>query len=600
MEDMKNIDFNLYKTFVAIAKTGSISRAAEVLYVSQPAVSRNLKQLEDDLDCKLFNRTSKGVELTAYAQTLLFYIESAYNTMLTGYRMLNDSDELLTGDIRIGVPTHIGTFLVSKFIQKFNELYPGIKFHIVNKSTAEMVNLLEKRMLDIIIDNYPISSAREDVEVFELMEVENCLVGSSKYKNIAKNDNLKVSELYKYPLLLPTTGSSTRIDLEKTLNYELEPIIEVPTTEVMLDLVKKGMGIGYFAFPSVKEEINNNILYQIPVDKKLPKTKICLAYVNEFLTNAPKKFVELLKEGIQEMSQRENKSLRIILTKKCMYNCEFCHKEGLKREANTILSKENIDYIYTIANKSLGIKKVNLTGGEPLLREDIIEIVKSLKEKRAIIDITTNGYYLDKYSDIGKYINRINISLHTLDKKEYEKLNGKVNSYEKVIANIKKIRAMYPTLDIVINMTLLKDINSSNIEIKKMLEFANAIKTKLKIIEMYPVNSDKFVSIEKLVPLLESLGYKLIEKSFRKKIYSNNKQIIILEKCTCSVVKLCKDKKNKLCKINNDIYITPDLKISLCREKTSEIDLYKDVLDEREENVIKKLEEACNKMGKDC
>lgn len=176
MDDINDIDFNLYKTFFAIAKTGSISKAAETLYVSQPAVSRNLKLLEENLNCKLFNRTTKGVELTADAVKLLHYVETAYNTMITGYRMLNDSTDLLTGDIRIGFPTHIGTFLMSKFIKKFNELYPGIKFHIVNKSTTEMVNMLEKRMLDIIVDNYPISSVREDVEIFELMEVENCLV----------------------------------------------------------------------------------------------------------------------------------------------------------------------------------------------------------------------------------------------------------------------------------------------------------------------------------------------------------------------------------------------------------------------------------------
>lgn len=600
MDDINDIDFNLYKTFFAIAKTGSISKAAETLYVSQPAVSRNLKLLEENLNCKLFNRTTKGVELTADAVKLLYYVETAYNTMITGYRMLNDSTDLLTGDIRIGFPTHIGTFLMSKFIKKFNELYPGIKFHIVNKSTTEMVNMLEKRMLDIIVDNYPISSVREDVEIFELMEVENCLVGDYKYKNIANGEKLKVNDLHKYPLLLPTAGLSTRKELEKTLNCELDPMFEVPTTEVMLDLVKKGLGIGYFAKLSVKDEINNNVLYQILLDKNLPKTKICIAYVNEFLTSASKRFVELLKEGINELIQRESKSLRIILTSECIYNCEFCHKEGMKRKTKDLLNQNNINYIYELANKSLGIKKVNLTGGEPLLRGDIIDIVKELKKRGATVDITTNGYYLDKHFEIGEYVDRINISIHTIDKTKYESLSHLKNSYDNVISNIKRLRTMYPTLDIVVNMTLLKDFNASGSEIRKMIEFVNTIKAKLKIIEIYPMDSDKFVPINKIVPLLESLGYKLKTKEFRKCTYSNEKNIIILERCTCSAVKSSKNQRCTLCNANNDLYITPDLKISLCREKEVELDLCDDILSSKENSIMKKFEEACEIMGKNC
>lgn len=81
MEELNNIDLNLCKSFVAVAKSGSISKAAEMLYVSQPAVSRNIKILEDRLECKLFNRTAKGVELTADAQKLMYYMENAYNTI---------------------------------------------------------------------------------------------------------------------------------------------------------------------------------------------------------------------------------------------------------------------------------------------------------------------------------------------------------------------------------------------------------------------------------------------------------------------------------------------------------------------------------------
>lgn len=100
MEELNNIDLNLCKSFIAVAKSGSISKAAEMLYVSQPAVSRNIKMLEDRLGCKLFNRTAKGVELTVDAEKLMYYVENAYNTIKTGFKVLNDSNDLLKGEVR--------------------------------------------------------------------------------------------------------------------------------------------------------------------------------------------------------------------------------------------------------------------------------------------------------------------------------------------------------------------------------------------------------------------------------------------------------------------------------------------------------------------
>lgn len=200
---MDNIDLNLYKAFMVVAKYQSISKAAETLYVSQPAVSYSIKQLEKELGCKLFERTSKGVVTTVEAKKLLFYVESAYNMIFTGKKVFNETGDLITGEVRIGVPTHIGTFLVTKVIKKFNEKYPGINFYIVNRSTADMVEQLEKRELDLIIDSYPIESYRNDMCILDLIEIENCFVGNEKYKSIS-NGIVEIKNMTKYPLLLPS------------------------------------------------------------------------------------------------------------------------------------------------------------------------------------------------------------------------------------------------------------------------------------------------------------------------------------------------------------------------------------------------------------
>ena len=236
----KDIDLNMYKTFYAVATSGSFLKASELLYVSQPAISMSIKKLEEQLDVKLFKRNNKGIQLTEHGKQLLFYVETMFNTINTAEKRLKEDKNLNNGEVRIGVPTHIGIFLVNDLIEGFKELYPGVKFHIENRSTQEMVNMLTKREIDIIIDSAPISTTLEDMEIINLMEFENCFVANKKYEKLSK-ETLSFSELNKYQLLLPAERTSSRINLEKEVSKEkkdlkLKPIIEVSTTEVMYDL----------------------------------------------------------------------------------------------------------------------------------------------------------------------------------------------------------------------------------------------------------------------------------------------------------------------------------------------------------------------------
>ena len=596
------MDFNLYRIFLEVANTGSISKAASSLFVSQPSISYSIKMLEEELKCKLFNRTAKGTELTIDGEKLLFYVEGAFNMINAGCKTVKDSENMISGEIRVGVPTHIGIFLLSKYIQKFIEKYPGIKFTIVNRATSEMVDMLEKRNLDFIVDSYPIDSNRKDIVLYKLIEVSNCFVGNEKYKNIVNEGIINIEDIQKYPLLLPPKITSTRKALESKLKDRidnLEAIIDVPTTEVMLELVKKGLGIGYFTKESVQKYIDSGRLYEIPVDVELPKTDICIAYVDNFLANAPKKFIEMLNSEIKSASYTKEKSLRLILTQECTYNCSMCHKEGIHSKKENLLTNEDFAYIYEIANKEYGINKVNLTGGDPLLRDDIQDLLIKLKQKNAKITMTTNGYLLDKNIEIGNLLNKLNISVHSLNKEKFEELCGKKDSFEKVINNIKMFRAQYPTLNIGINTTIIKGINSDEKEIEELIEMAGLLKVELKFIELYPKNAKEFVPIHTLEPILKKLGFYIVKSEFRKNIYTNKKQIITLTRCTCSVV--C-DKANKkeACKNNNDLYITPDGKISLCRKIEDEIDILVQTKDKNNEELILRLDTALKQMGSSC
>ncbi len=604
MNKLENLDLNLCVTFLNVAKSGSISKAADELYVSQPAISYNIKTLEEKLNCKLFNRTAKGVELTAEAKKLMYYVENAYNTLQTGFKMLNDSNDLLQGEIKIGVPTHICIFLVTDIIESFNAKYPGIKFSIVNRSTSEMIDMLERRELDIIIDNYPVYSSRDDISIIDLMEIDNTFVASNKYFDLIKdNKKISVNELKKYPLLLQPEKTSTRKELEGMMQQnsysKFNPNIEVATTEVMLELVKKGLGIGYFARMSVTELIRKGELIEIPVEEKLPKTKICMVYVKELLTNAPKKFIDIIEEKTDMLKSLKEKTIRLILLQDCMYKCEFCHSEGIKSKKKNLLTPNDIQYMYKLINKNYEINTVHLTGGDPLLKENLKEIILKLKEEKATIKMTTNGYLLDENMWIGELIDKINISVYSIDRQQYEKVSGIKGSYDRVMNAIRELRFKYPTLKICINTVLMKNINDQIEEIEALIKFTMSIKADLKFIEIYPESLKEFVSIEKIVQKIKKIGYKNTSSNYREQIYSKGDHNINIQRCSCSAISKMKNKE-KSCRENNDFYITQDGEVNLCRKSEKVVNLYDIIKNRKDEELVKKIKEVYNAMGKEC
>ena len=174
-------------------------------------------------------------------------------------------------------------------------------------------------------------------------------------------------------------------------------------------------------------------------------------------------------------------SLRISITNRCNVNCIYCHHDGMLESSSEMTSDE----IYEICRiaKKIGVEKIRLSGGEPLVRKDIVEIVQkvaSLDFKD--ISITTNGIFLDKYAkdlkDAG--LDRINVSLDTLNEETYKNIVGK-NALQRVKDGIIESCAvgLYP---VKINMVVMNNIN--NDEIMDMFEFTKEHGVILQLIEI--------------------------------------------------------------------------------------------------------------------
>lgn len=290
-----NMDYNLYKIFLYLYEEKSISKTANKLYVSQPAISYSLKELESSLGYTLFTRNSKGIEPTIEAKELYNYIRTAFNILNDAEEHVKNLNNLNIGHIKIGVPSHIGVLFLSEYINNFKKEYPNIKFSIITKQMPEMIEMLETRKLDIIIGMLPINSDKKTSKI-NLKELHNCFAYNKK---ILKDINIKRElDLIKYPLILPSSDLTIRNKLDdymETKNVRLQPDIEVYTTEINLELVRKGIGIGYFIKDTILSQPDKDDYEIIEFDEELPTTEIALVYMDEYTSIATKKFIESVK-----------------------------------------------------------------------------------------------------------------------------------------------------------------------------------------------------------------------------------------------------------------------------------------------------------------
>lgn len=293
-------DFNKYKFFYAVSECKSFSKASEYLYVSQPAISHGIKELEKQLGTKLFIRNNKSVVLTDDGEKLLYYVKNAFDNLTMGERIIKEKKHDLTGIIRIGIYSHISLIMLPKIMKEFNKKYPNAKFYIYSTSNMEMIEKLRNRELDFIILQYPIFMTETNITEEILCEMETCFFGDKKHFELYTKDN---NSLKDFSLILPMRGYSDINTLEETLkrqNLILKNNFTSYTTELTMALVKEGIGIGWGLKKCIQNDIEEGNLYELPVDFKTPVTKFSIAYDSNFLNNTTYEFIKFLKENINK------------------------------------------------------------------------------------------------------------------------------------------------------------------------------------------------------------------------------------------------------------------------------------------------------------
>ena len=285
---ISDINLNLYRVFYVCAGCKSFVEASEKLFISQPAISKQIKNLEQILGTKLFFRENSGLVLTRDGKQLFHYIEKSFNYMVAGEKIIKENNNMDYGTIVIGSPAHIASFYLLPYIEEYRKKHPHVFIRIINGSTSELLAGLQNHTIDFVIDSSPIKLENQEMKMESLISFDTCII--TKIKN--KNKKIKIDELN---YVMPYARSSIRKNLERVLkkfDLKLNVILEVETTDLIIKSVKSGIGSGYVVKKAVETELKNNELLELKTDFDLPKLELNLVYIEDYLTNISNYFIK--------------------------------------------------------------------------------------------------------------------------------------------------------------------------------------------------------------------------------------------------------------------------------------------------------------------
>lgn len=283
-------NLNYYKAFYTVAKHKNISKAAEELYISQPAISKSLSKLEENLGCSLFQRTSRGVTLTTEGAILYERIKDAFQSIEAGESELRHRNELGIGQIRIGVSTTLCKYILLPYLNQFINEHPHIKVTIACQSTFHTIQLLENGSIDVGLIGMP--EHHSNIEFMELQQIQDTFVATRNYlNNLSIREQNQENLFFGANLMLLDEENITRQYINDYFyrnNIKTNQILEVSTMDLLIEFAKIGLGIACVIREFVEEELRSGHLIELPMNEPIESRSVGFAYAK---SHAPSKAV---------------------------------------------------------------------------------------------------------------------------------------------------------------------------------------------------------------------------------------------------------------------------------------------------------------------
>lgn len=307
-----NQNLPLYRIFYATALAGNISKAADELFISQPAISQSIKKLEQSLDTTLFIRNSRGVQLTEDGELLFSHVQSAFQTLESGEHQLRLRRELGVGHLRIGVSSTLCKYVLLPYLKDFVRLHPHIQVTIACQSTNHTLQMLENNELDLGLTGRP--EHLRGMDFYPVRQIQDIFVTSREYL-----DNLLIllgktgSETFspQGTALLLKSGTLMLLDKDNLTRQYLdqyfkarqlfpENILEATSMDLLIDFAKIGLGIACVIREFVEVERNEKTLLELPAPFPIAPREI------GFVFSPKQENQELIQELISQGKEEKN------------------------------------------------------------------------------------------------------------------------------------------------------------------------------------------------------------------------------------------------------------------------------------------------------
>lgn len=305
-----------FRYILAVAECGSITKAAEMLYISQPALSRYISDLEQHLDIKLFERTGKKLVLTEFGNYFIEAGRKIVDIVDELEAQINASDSTIHGSLKIGCARR-GAYIIPSVLSKFFKLFPKINIELYESEYLDTKNSLVSGKIDLAILKEPLMYNRSDLEFIPLFSEELVLAVPAEHPMAAYADHSRKDCAYPWidlslfaneHFILYKSGHPNRDLSEKILQkYNISPshFYDTNNIEGALYLVQNGQGVCFspelYAERSVQLDIGAPKIKIFSIGEPVQKYQYCLAYrKNSFLTKYTKAFIALLQQEYSE------------------------------------------------------------------------------------------------------------------------------------------------------------------------------------------------------------------------------------------------------------------------------------------------------------
>jgi DNA-binding transcriptional LysR family regulator len=295
------MDLNQLRGFLTVAKTGSFTQAARQLFVTQPALSIQIKGLEEELGEPLFERQGKQLFLTPAGRLLRERAEQILSLVEQTGQEIVALQGLKSGRLTIGTNDSLCLYLLPNLIRFFREKFPGIELHLTNRHSTEVVSLVVEGVVDFGLVTLPVLEPRVETQpLFWREDVAICRPGHP----LAEQPSVQLEDVVRFPLLLLDRGSTSRILLDQMLaRAGLIPkvVMELGSVEVIKRFVEIDLGISIIPGFSAETEIQAGRLHAIRLNW-LPNRAVGVVQRRKgYLSPAAVMFLKLLKNHVPEV-----------------------------------------------------------------------------------------------------------------------------------------------------------------------------------------------------------------------------------------------------------------------------------------------------------